>query len=69
MPSAKEMGSRNQGWNRGGTFMLNRRGEWVPAIPLPFYGMRKKCSCGAKFWTMDGYLGHYAVKHILDPDE
>lgn len=47
----------------------NRRGEWVPAIPLPFYGFRKKCSCGAKFWTMDGYRGHYAFVHILALDD
>ena len=43
----------------------NRRGEWVPAIPLPFLYFRKKCRCGAKFWTMKGYQGHYAHEHIL----
>lgn len=50
----------------------NRRGEWVPSIPLPlFVGildtrlMRHRCSCGQTFWTMRGYEGHYALEHIL----
>jgi hypothetical protein len=43
----------------------NRRGEWVPAVPVPFYGFRKQCSCGAKFWTEKGYRGHFALEHIL----
>lgn len=43
----------------------NDRGEWVPAIPLPLYGVRKECTCGRKFWTMGGYRGHYALVHIL----
>jgi len=47
----------------------NSRGEWVPAIPLPFFGLRKRCECGRKFWTADGYRGHYALKHILFPGE
>ncbi len=41
------------------------RDEWVPAIPLPFYGLRKGCSCGRKFWTSAGYRGHYALTHVL----
>ena len=43
----------------------NEHGQWVPDIPLPFYGLRKRCGCGRKFWTMDGYQGHYALRHIL----
>jgi hypothetical protein len=43
----------------------NARGEWVPAIPLPFFGVRKRCECGRSFWTMDGYRGHYALRHVL----
>ena len=43
----------------------NRDGEWVPSIPLPFYGLRKGCNCGQKFWTVKGYEGHYALAHIL----
>jgi hypothetical protein len=41
-------------------------GKWVPAIPLPLFGLRKQCQCGAKFWTMPGYRGHYALVHILE---
>jgi hypothetical protein len=40
----------------------NYRGEWVPAIPGPFLGIRKTCRCGRKFWTMEGYEGHYALR-------
>ena len=43
----------------------NNRGEWVAAIPLPIYGLRKKCDCGKRFWTHAGYSGHYALVHIL----
>lgn len=43
----------------------NARGEWVPAIPLPFLGLRKWCDCERRFWTMDGYRSHYALRHIL----
>jgi hypothetical protein len=48
------------------TTTQNKRGEWVPAIPLPFYGLRKKCRCGAKFWTEQRYREHYALHHIID---
>lgn len=47
----------------------NARGEWVPAIPLPFFGLRKRCQCGSRFWTMRGYLGHYAYAHALGMEE
>jgi hypothetical protein len=43
----------------------NSSGQWVPAIPLPLYGLRKRCQCGRKFWTAEGYQGHYALAHIL----
>ncbi len=43
----------------------NDDGAWVPAIPLPLFGWRKRCSCGRGFWTLDGYRGHYALAHIL----
>lgn len=46
----------------------NREGQWVPAIPLPFYGLQKRCYCGARFWTSRGYRGHYALVHILKID-
>lgn len=45
----------------------NALGQWVPSIPLPFYGLRKHCGCGRKFWTEEGYRGHYALAHVLYP--
>lgn len=47
------------------TVTQNDRGEWVPAVPVPLYGLRKRCECGRKFWTARGYEGHYALVHIL----
>ncbi len=49
----------------------NTRGEWVPAVPLPLFVTlrRKECPCGERFWTMRGYLGHYAYAHILGMEE
>jgi hypothetical protein len=49
------------------TTAQNARGEWVPSIPLPLFGLRKHCSCGRKFWTLDGYRGHFALDHVLYP--
>lgn len=43
----------------------NRRGEWVPSIPCPFYSWTKICECGEHFWTEKGYRAHYALEHIL----
>lgn len=51
--------------DRGKTLAQNRDGEWVPAIPLPLYGLRKRCECGRRFWTTGGYQGHYALAHVL----
>jgi hypothetical protein len=45
--------------------MENRRGEQVPAIPLPLYGLKKGCSCGASFWFERNYEAHYALTHIV----
>lgn len=45
--------------------VLNKEGNWVPAIPEPYYGLRKCCDCGDKFWTLKGYRAHYALEHIL----
>jgi hypothetical protein len=47
----------------------NRAGQWVPAVPLPTYGLRKRCGCGARFWTLRGYEGHYALVHVLNLGE
>jgi hypothetical protein len=44
----------------------NNSGQWVPAIPLPFYrrcGYR--CECGKVFHIEANYRGHYALVHIL----
>ena len=42
---------------------------WVPAIPLPFLGFRKRCLvCGRKFWKMDTYERHYVVQHVAAED-
>lgn len=45
--------------------MQNKRGEWVPSIPLPFYGLKKRCGCGATFWRESNYNAHYALEHIV----
>lgn len=45
--------------------MQNKRGEWVPVIPKPFYGFRKVCNCGKKFWREQNYKEHYAYSHAL----
>lgn len=31
--------------------------------------LKKRCDCGKRFWTMDGYRGHYAYAHILGMEE
>ena len=43
----------------------NSRGQYVPAIPEPFFGIKKRCECGKTFWTIAAYRGHYALVHIL----
>lgn len=45
--------------------MENKRGEWVPAIPMPLFGLKKGCSCGRKFWKLRNYEAHYAYEHIV----
>lgn len=47
------------------TLFQNGRGNWVPAIPIPVTRVRHECSCGERFWTMDGYNGHYAYVHLI----
>lgn len=44
----------------------NTAGEWVPSVPLPFYGIRKHCpraGCGRRFWTVARYRRHYSAAH------
>lgn len=48
----------------------NKYGEWVPAIPEPFFGFfgRVKCftgDCHEVFRSREEYRAHYALKHIL----
>lgn len=44
----------------------NKKGQWVPAIPEPYYGLFfKDCYCGKKFLTLERYEEHYAYRHIL----
>lgn len=57
----------------------NARGEWVPAIPLPYMfwlGVPyTQCHCGARFLgcvrgrALRRYEEHYALRHILKPAE
>jgi len=45
----------------------NKRGEWYPAIPIPFYMFlgRCQCNCGKIFWSEKRYHAHYALHHIV----
>ena len=46
----------------------NNKGEWVPAIPEPYYHfIRLECECKKKFWTREAYNGHYTYRHIINP--
>jgi hypothetical protein len=50
--------------------VTNGQDQWVPSIPLPHTGLRKRCvPCGRRFWTRADYRGHYALVHILDLEE
>ncbi len=58
-------------WQLADVSTQNSKGQWVPAIPLPLFTWphRHRCTCKRTFWTMNGYRGHYALAHILDPEE
>ena len=56
------------------TSVQNRRGEWVPAIPLPYFLTENarpfrwntvRCECGAAFHSQRRYREHYALVHVL----
>lgn len=36
---------------------------WSQAVPLPFYGLRKGCMCGRKFFKESSYRKHYKSQH------
>lgn len=36
---------------------------WSEAVPLPFYGLKKKCHCGKSFWDERNYQVHYRRMH------
>ena len=40
-------------------------GLWVEAIPLPFYGIRKRCECGRKFWRESDYRRHWRYENTM----
>lgn len=54
------------------TAVQNNRGDWVPAIPLPRrHLVVYRCThrrCKAMFFNAKGYMGHYALAHILHLD-
>lgn len=48
--------------------VLNLRGEWVPAIPLPLFLAFGRVECGKcdeRFRNKRRYQEHYAYVHIL----
>lgn len=52
-----------------GNQVQNKRGEWVPAIPVPLFEwlhLRRCGECRKAYFTMAGYRGHYALEHILE---
>ena len=49
--------------NNDGVWGENEDGTWSEAVPLPFYGLRKGCHCGEKFWKEENYRKHYKAQH------
>ena len=41
----------------------NEDGSWSQSIPLPFYGIKKKCDCGKSFWKESNFRKHFIEKH------
>lgn len=46
-------------------------GSWRECPPLPFYGIRKRCSCGRAFWRESAYEQHWKIENakLLDTGE
>lgn len=49
--------------NDRGVWQQNADNSWSQAIPLPFYGIKKRCGCGKSFWKEENYKKHYVTKH------
>jgi hypothetical protein len=58
------------------TQVQNSRGQWVPAIPEPYYMKERstivksrkdrcRCECGRILHDYETYRGHFALVHIL----
>ena len=47
---------------------MNEDGDWIPDIPIPlFHLFLKRCpveGCRTGWFSMAGYRGHYALRHI-----
>ena len=54
----------------GTTLAQNSRGEWVPAIPEPYFLAwgRVRCDCGERFRNRLRYREHFALAHVLGMD-
>lgn len=53
--------------SKGNIQTLNDRGEWVSAIPLPYFLSfgRVRCECGEVRRTGRSYREHYALAHVM----
>ena len=49
--------------NEDGNWQQNEDGTWSEAVPLPFYGIKKRCGCGKSFWKEENYQKHYVEQH------
>lgn len=49
--------------NQDGVWSDNGDGTWSESVPLPFYGIRKRCQCGKSFWKEENYRKHYIKSH------
>jgi len=47
----------------GKFYQQNADGTWSEAVPLPLYGLKKRCDCGKSFWKEKNYYRHYQQKH------
>jgi hypothetical protein len=45
------------------SYQQNEDGTWSQGVPLPFYVLKRKCTCGKSFWKEANYRKHYLAKH------